>query len=88
MKAEISDISFPKKAIFFKMSDAIIQQRQQALQSNHYFIYERYDILDFMNALCNCSHDVTLLLMNNVGFCSFIELKESTKALIVKSYLQ
>ena len=40
-----------------------------------------------MNALCNCSHDVTLLLVGNEYFCSFIELQEMIKNLIVTHYM-
>ena len=40
-----------------------------------------------MNALCNCSHDVTLLLINNDDFCTFISIEEVIKNLLLAHYM-
>lgn len=40
-----------------------------------------------MNALCNCSHEVTVLLVGNDDFCAFIELQMPIKGLLVQHYL-
>ena len=40
-----------------------------------------------MNALCNFSHEVTLLLVSNDDFCSFIEIQESTRKMILAHYM-
>lgn len=40
-----------------------------------------------MNALCNCSHDVTLLLLGNEYFTSFIEITEFIKNMIFTHYV-
>ena len=41
-----------------------------------------------MNALCNCSHEVTVLLVGNDEFCTFIELQMPIKGLLVQHYLK
>lgn len=40
-----------------------------------------------MNALCNCSHDVISLLLDNPEFCSFIEIEELIKGYIIQHYV-
>lgn len=40
-----------------------------------------------MNALCNCSHETILLLLENAEFCNFIEINDIIKGLIVQHFI-
>lgn len=39
-----------------------------------------------MNALCNCSHETILLLLENADFCNFIEIDDMIKGFIVQHF--